>query len=153
MIYTMSDAYQALSSPVRRQILALLKDKDLSAGEISEQIDVAKSTLSGHFNVLKSADLVVTIKEGTTITFSLNTSVIEDLMNGLFNLFDKKYEKPEDKEKLENSNPELRDRIELFIENTDRMNYGVKFNSETLASDDLKNKALNIVKELKAFYG
>ncbi|NQY80223.1 MAG: BatD family protein [Candidatus Caenarcaniphilales bacterium] len=63
------------------------------------------------------------------------------------------YEKPEDKEKLENSNPELRDRIELFIENTDRMNYGVKFNSETLASDDLKNKALNIVKELKAFYG
>ncbi len=98
MIYTMSDAYQALSSPVRRQILALLKEKDLSAGEISEQIDVAKSTLSGHFNVLKSADLVVTIKEGTTITYSLNTSVIEDLMNGLFNLFDKKYEKPEGKE-------------------------------------------------------
>lgn len=63
------------------------------------------------------------------------------------------YEKPEDKEKLEHSNPELRDRIELFIENTDKMNYGVKFNSEPLASEDLKNKALNIVKELKAFYG
>ena len=95
---TMSDAYQALSSPVRRQILALLKEKDLSAGEISEQIDVAKSTLSGHFNVLKSADLVISIKEGTTITYSLNTSVIEDLMNGLFNLFDKKQEKPGTKE-------------------------------------------------------
>jgi DNA-binding transcriptional ArsR family regulator len=95
---TMSDAYQALSSPVRRQILALLKEKDMSAGEISEQIDVAKSTLSGHFNVLKSADLVITIKEGTTITYSLNTSVIEDLMNGLFNLFDKKKEKPGTKE-------------------------------------------------------
>jgi DNA-binding transcriptional ArsR family regulator len=95
---TMSDAYQALSSPVRRQILALLKEKDLSAGEISAQIDVAKSTLSGHFNVLKSADLVITIKEGTTITYSLNTSVIEDLMNGLFNLFDKKNENPTDKE-------------------------------------------------------
>jgi DNA-binding transcriptional ArsR family regulator len=94
----MSDAYQALSSPVRRQILALLKEKDLSAGEISEKIDVAKSTLSGHFNVLKSADLVITIKEGTTITYSLNTSVIEDLMNGLFNLFDKKQEKPGTKE-------------------------------------------------------
>jgi DNA-binding transcriptional ArsR family regulator len=94
----MSDAYQALSSPVRRQILALLKDKDMSAGEISEKIDVAKSTLSGHFNVLKSADLVITIKEGTTITYSLNTSVIEDLMNGLFNLFDKKHDKPEVKE-------------------------------------------------------
>jgi len=94
----MSDAYQALSSPVRRQILALLKNKDMTAGEISEEIDVAKSTLSGHFNVLKSADLVITIKEGTTITYSLNTSVIEDLMNGLFNLFDKKHDKPESKE-------------------------------------------------------
>jgi len=94
----MSDAYQALSSPVRRQILALLKEKDLSAGEISEQISVAKSTLSGHFNVLKSADLVITIKEGTTITYSLNTSVIEDLMNGLFNLFEKKNDKPKSKE-------------------------------------------------------
>jgi ArsR family transcriptional regulator len=100
MIKTMSDAYQALSSPVRRQILALLKEKDLSAGEISEQIDVAKSTLSGHFNVLKSADLVITIKKGTTITYSLNTSVIEDLMNGLFNLFDMKNDKPENKDKL-----------------------------------------------------
>jgi len=98
MINTMSDAYQALSSPVRRQILALLKEKDLSAGEISEQISVAKSTLSGHFNVLKSADLVITIKEGTTITYSLNTSVIEDLMNGLFNLFEKKNDKPKSKE-------------------------------------------------------
>lgn len=63
------------------------------------------------------------------------------------------YENSEDKEKLEHTNPELRDRIELFIENTDKMNYGVKFNSETLASEDLKNKALRIVKELKAFYG
>jgi DNA-binding transcriptional ArsR family regulator len=94
----MSDAYQALSSPVRRQILALLKEKDLSAGEIAEKISVAKSTLSGHFNVLKSADLVITIKQGTTITYSLNTSVIEDLMNGLFNLFDKKQDKPTNKE-------------------------------------------------------
>jgi len=91
----MSDAYQALSSPVRRQILALLKEKDLSAGEIAEKITVAKSTLSGHFNVLKSADLVITIKQGTTITYSLNTSVIEDLMNGLFNLFDKKQDNKE----------------------------------------------------------
>lgn len=100
MINTMSDAYQALSSPVRRKILALLKEKDLSAGEISEEIAVAKSTLSGHFNVLKSADLVITIKEGTTIIYSLNTSVVEDLMNGLFNLFEKKSGKSECKESL-----------------------------------------------------
>jgi len=85
----MADVFQALSSPVRRQILSLLKEKNMSAGEISEQIDIAKSTLSGHFNVLKAADLVVTIKQGTTITYSLNTSVVEDLMSGLFNIFGK----------------------------------------------------------------
>ncbi|GGF61044.1 autorepressor SdpR family transcription factor [Alteromonas lipolytica] len=84
----MSDVFQALSSPVRRQILHLLKQKDYSAGEIAEQIDVAKSTLSGHFNVLKSANLVVTVKEGTTITYSLNTSVLEDVLTSMLNLLD-----------------------------------------------------------------
>jgi DNA-binding transcriptional ArsR family regulator len=89
----MADVFQALSSPVRRHILELLKVKDCTAGDIAEKIDVAKSTLSGHFNVLKSADLVVTIKEGTTITYSLNTSVVEELMSGLFTLFGKAPEK------------------------------------------------------------
>ncbi|MDA8621598.1 autorepressor SdpR family transcription factor [Psychrosphaera sp.] len=83
----MADIYQALSSPVRREILAMLKKEDLTAGDISERIDIAKSTLSGHFNVLKEAGLVVTVKSGTTITYSLNTSVVEELMSGLMNLF------------------------------------------------------------------
>ena len=82
----MSDVYQALSSPVRREILLLLKEKDMSAGEIAEHIDVAKSTLSGHFNVLKTANLVITSREGTTITYSLNTSVVEDVLATLLNL-------------------------------------------------------------------
>ena len=85
----MADVFQALSSPVRRQILAILKDNDCTAGDISDQIDVAKSTLSGHFNVLKAADLVVTLKKGTTITYSLNISVVEEMMSGLFNIFGK----------------------------------------------------------------
>ncbi|WP_286234896.1 autorepressor SdpR family transcription factor [Thalassotalea sediminis] len=85
----MSDAFQALSSPVRRKILALLKEKNLTAGEISNEINVAKSTLSGHFNVLKAADLVTTVRQGTTIYYSLNTSVVEDLMAGLLSLFGK----------------------------------------------------------------
>lgn len=84
----MSDVFQALSSPVRRQILSLLKQKDCSAGEIAEQIDVAKSTLSGHFNVLKNANLVVTVKDGTTITYSLNTSVLEDVLTSVLNLLE-----------------------------------------------------------------
>lgn len=77
----MSDVFNALSSPVRRQILSMLKSRDMTAGEISSRLSVAKSTLSGHFNVLKAADLVVTERDGTTITYSLNTSVVEDLLS------------------------------------------------------------------------
>ncbi len=64
----MADVFQALSSSVRRDILAMLKDSDMTAGDIAERLDVSKSTLSGHFNVLKAADLVVTERAGTTIT-------------------------------------------------------------------------------------
>ncbi|QDP02746.1 metalloregulator ArsR/SmtB family transcription factor [Thalassotalea sp. PS06] len=85
----MADVYQALSSSVRRDILALLKMQDLSAGDIAEQLDVGRSTLSGHLNVLKSADLVATQRQGTTIMYSLKTSVVEDVLNQLYSLFAK----------------------------------------------------------------
>lgn len=83
----MTDVFQALSSSVRREILSMLKEKDMSAGEIGEQLSISKSTLSGHFSVLKSADLVVTSRSGTTITYSLNTSVVEDMMSTFISLF------------------------------------------------------------------
>ncbi len=83
----MSDVYQALSSPVRRKILSLLKDRDMSAGELAESVDVAKSTLSGHFNILKNANLIISNKIGTTVTYSINTSVVEDLLSHMFELF------------------------------------------------------------------
>lgn len=76
----MSDVFNALSSPTRRQILSLLKARDMTAGDIADQLIVGKSTLSGHFNVLKSADLVTAARNGTTITYSLNTSVVEDVL-------------------------------------------------------------------------
>ena len=83
----MSDVFQALSSPVRREILSLLKDKDLTAGELAEQLNITKSTLSGHFNVLKAADLVSTQRSATTITYSLKTSVVEDLIGSVLTMF------------------------------------------------------------------
>lgn len=82
----MSDVFNALSSPVRREILEMLKARDMTAGEIADQLDVGKSTLSGHFNVLKAADLVSTSRSGTTITYSLNTSVVEDLLTSIVGL-------------------------------------------------------------------
>ena len=82
----MSDVFNALSSPVRRQILSMLKARDMTAGQIAERLEVGKSTLSGHFNVLKAADLVVTNRAGTTITYSLNTSVVEDVLSSVVGL-------------------------------------------------------------------
>ncbi|WP_448565057.1 autorepressor SdpR family transcription factor [Thalassotalea ganghwensis] len=83
----MSDVFQALSSSVRREILTMLKEKDLSAGEIAERIAVSKSTLSGHLNVLKAADLVCSHRSGTTITYSLKTSVVEELVGSVMTMF------------------------------------------------------------------
>ena len=85
----MSDVFQAMSSPVRRQILSLLREKDMTAGELAEHLKVSKSTLSGHFNVLKAADLVATDRKATTITYSLKTSVVEDLLSQMLTMFGK----------------------------------------------------------------
>jgi DNA-binding transcriptional ArsR family regulator len=77
------DIFAALSNPVRRDILALLKDGDRTAGEIAAQFKLSKPTLSGHFNVLKEAGLVLTERRGTQILYSLNLSLLEGALLGL----------------------------------------------------------------------
>lgn len=72
------DVFRALSDPTRREILRLLGRRDMTAGEIAEHFPLAKSTLSGHFNVLKQAGLIVPERRGTTIVYSLNTSAFEE---------------------------------------------------------------------------
>jgi ArsR family transcriptional regulator, arsenate/arsenite/antimonite-responsive transcriptional repressor len=93
----MSEVYKALADPTRRKILQLLRDKEMSAGEIAEHFDLAKPTLSGHFAVLREAKLVAPEKSGTTITYHLNVSVLEEallaLMDG-FKLGESKGSKP-----------------------------------------------------------
>ena len=76
----MNDVYKALADPNRRRILELLRDRDLTAGEIAEQFNLARSTLSGHFAILKQADLIQADKQGTTITYHLNLSALEDAL-------------------------------------------------------------------------
>ena len=83
----MNAVFQALSDPTRRRILQLLRDRDLSAGEIAEHFQLAKSTLSGHFNVLKQADLIIAEKQKTTIFYSLNLSVVEETVAAVMGLF------------------------------------------------------------------
>ena len=82
----MNDVFQALGDPTRRGILQLLKRTDLTAGEIADQFPLARSTLSGHFNVLKHARLIVAERRGTTIVYSLNLSAFEDAVAALLEL-------------------------------------------------------------------
>ena len=82
----MNEVFEALAHPVRRDILKLLRRKAMSAGEIAEHFPIAKATLSGHFNVLKNADLVSTERQGTTIIYRLNMSVMEEALGAFRSL-------------------------------------------------------------------
>lgn len=75
-----NDAFKALADPTRREILRLLRRGEMTAGEIAERFDTTKPTLSHHFAVLKDADLVTTRRDGQTIWYSLNTTVLEDVV-------------------------------------------------------------------------
>jgi DNA-binding transcriptional ArsR family regulator len=78
--------FQALRDPTRREILRLLRARDMSAGELAERFPLAKSTLSGHFNVLKHAGLIVQERRRTSIVYSLNTSALEEVLAGVLAL-------------------------------------------------------------------
>ena len=82
----MSDVFDALAHPVRRKVLKLLRKRAMSAGDLAEQFDIAKPTLSGHFAVLKAADLVTTERQGTTILYRVNMSVLEEATAALMDL-------------------------------------------------------------------
>lgn len=84
----MNKIYRALSDPTRRKILKLLRDRDMTAGEIAEYFDIAKPTLSRHFSMLKDADLIQGDKDGTTITYHLNVSLLEEALMAMMDTFD-----------------------------------------------------------------
>ena len=71
---------KALSDPIRRQILDVLKPGRLSAGEIAEKFPVSGAAVSKHLSVLKDADLIRDTREGKFIYYELNTSVLEEVM-------------------------------------------------------------------------
>lgn len=83
----MDKVYKALADPTRRKILELLYQRDLSAGEIAQHFQLAKPTLSGHFAILKAADLIQADRLGTTIIYHLNLSVLEETLLSLMNTF------------------------------------------------------------------
>ena len=71
---------KALSDPIRREILELLKSGRLSAGEIGEKFPISGAAISKHLSVLKEADLIRDTREGKFIYYDLNASVLEEIM-------------------------------------------------------------------------
>ncbi len=81
-----NDMFKALSDGSRRRILDLLKEGDMTAGEIASCFDISKASISHHLNILKQADLISDRRQGQFIYYSLNTSVFEDLMGWFIRL-------------------------------------------------------------------
>ncbi|MBR4183866.1 MAG: winged helix-turn-helix transcriptional regulator [Lachnospiraceae bacterium] len=81
-----ADTFKALSDPVRREILTMLKDGRMSAGDIGSRFDMTGATVSYHLNILKKAGLVYEEKEKNFVFYNLNTSVVEEVMLWLSSL-------------------------------------------------------------------
>ncbi len=77
---SLNDAFKALSDPTRRKILDLLKEGDLTAGEIAENFNMSKPSISNHLNLLKHAGLIWDERRGQHIIYSLNTTVFQDVL-------------------------------------------------------------------------
>lgn len=82
--------FKALNDTIRREILQLLKEKDLTAGEIAEQFDVSWPTISHHLDLLKKAGLVVSEKKGQFVFYSINTTVMDDMLQWIMQFTHKK---------------------------------------------------------------
>ena len=76
----LGDVWKALADPTRRKILSLLKDKDMNAGEIANEFNMTKPSISNHLNILRQADLVDAEKVGQNVNYSLKTSVLQDVL-------------------------------------------------------------------------
>ncbi|AGG05290.1 TPA: autorepressor SdpR family transcription factor [Bacillus thuringiensis] len=82
----MNDLFKALADPTRRKILDLLKERDLTAGEIASHFNMSKPSISQHLNILKQSNLVKNRKEGKYVYYTLNTTVVQDILNWLISI-------------------------------------------------------------------
>jgi len=82
----MNSLFKALNDPNRRKIIELLKDGDMNAGEIANKFNISKPSISHHLDILKRADLITSEKKGQFIVYSLNTTILEDLISWILTL-------------------------------------------------------------------
>lgn len=88
---SMQDTLQALADPTRREILNLLKQSRMSAGEISNHFSISGAAVSRHLSVLKEADLIRDEREGKYIYYELNATVLEEILLWISELKGEKY--------------------------------------------------------------
>ncbi len=84
-----NEVFKALGHPLRRQVMALLRQGPKSSGELAEAFDAAWPTVTRHLNILKDADLITAERQGTSIIYRTNTSVVEDAVTALLDLIGK----------------------------------------------------------------
>jgi DNA-binding transcriptional ArsR family regulator len=76
----LNGAFKALNDQTRRKILEMLRKKDLTAGEIAEKFDISGPSISHHLDILRSAGLISSEKKGQFVIYTLNTTVLDDIM-------------------------------------------------------------------------
>ncbi len=86
----MNTVFKALNDPTRREILALLQERDMTAGEIVEKFNMSGPSISHHLDLLKQAKLVIAEKDGQFIYYSLNTTMVDEIMKWFLQFKSKK---------------------------------------------------------------
>ncbi len=82
----MNDVFKAMNDPVRREILKLLRKQDMTAGDIAANFQMTAPSISHHLDKLKRAGLVTTVKKGQYVLYSINTTIINDLLEYILTL-------------------------------------------------------------------
>lgn len=78
--------FKALNDDTRRQILELLKEDNLTAGQIADAFNISKPSISHHLDILKRADLVTSEKKGQYVVYAINTTILEDVLKWIITL-------------------------------------------------------------------
>jgi ArsR family transcriptional regulator, arsenate/arsenite/antimonite-responsive transcriptional repressor len=86
----MNDLLKALSDPTRREILHMLRKRDMNAGEIADAFNMSKPSISHHLDMLKKTNLVQAVKEGQFINYSINTTELDELIRWIYKITGKK---------------------------------------------------------------
>lgn len=94
----MNQVFKALNDQTRRRILEMLRESDLTAGEIADEFDMSKPSISHHLDQLRQAGLVLSVKKGQYVYYSLHTSVLEDLLGWIIGLQETQENNPKSSE-------------------------------------------------------